>query len=68
MRAALQRLKRAARFAKILGRSPEQFLRLSLQELIDEAGLKMRVNVDAVETAISSSTISGAAHETQDQS
>ena len=39
--------KRAARFAKILGRSPEQFVRLSLQELIDEAGLKMRVNIDA---------------------
>ncbi len=38
---------RAARFAKILGRSAEQFVRLSLQELIDEAGLKMRVNVDA---------------------
>ena len=38
---------RAARFAKILGRSPEQFVRLSLQELIDKAGLKMRVNIDA---------------------
>ncbi|MBN1570598.1 MAG: helix-turn-helix domain-containing protein [Acidobacteria bacterium] len=38
---------RAARFAKILGRSPEQFVRLSLQELIDEAGLKMIVNIDA---------------------
>jgi transcriptional regulator with XRE-family HTH domain len=38
---------RAARFAKILGRSPEQFVRLSLQELVDEAGLKMRVNIDA---------------------
>ena len=38
---------RAARFAKILGRSPEQFVRLSLQELIDEAGLKMRVNIEA---------------------
>jgi transcriptional regulator with XRE-family HTH domain len=38
---------RAARFAKILGRSPEQFVRLSLQELIDEAGLKMRVKIDA---------------------
>jgi transcriptional regulator with XRE-family HTH domain len=37
---------RAARFAKILDRSPEQFVRLSLQELIDEAGLKMRVNID----------------------
>ena len=38
---------RAARFAKILGRSPEQFVRLSLQELIDEAGLKMNVDVKA---------------------
>ena len=38
---------RAARFAKMLGRSPEQFVRLSLQELVDEAGLKMRVNIDA---------------------
>ncbi len=38
---------RAARFAKILGRSPEQFVRLSLQELIDEAGLKMSVNIHA---------------------
>src|SRR5437867_3770665 len=36
---------RAARFAKILGRSPEQFVRLSLQELVDEAGLKMKVEV-----------------------
>lgn len=38
---------RAARFAKVLGRSPEQFVRLSLQELVDEAGLKMNVYVDA---------------------
>jgi transcriptional regulator with XRE-family HTH domain len=38
---------RAARFAKILGRSPEQFVRLSLQELVDEAGLKMNVDVKA---------------------
>ncbi len=38
---------RAARFARILGRSPEQFVRLSLQELVDEAGLKMKVNVAA---------------------
>ena len=38
---------RAARFAKILGRSREQFVRFSLQELVDEAGLKMKVNVDA---------------------
>ena len=36
---------RAARFAKILGLSPEQFVRLSLQELVDDAGLKMKVNV-----------------------
>ena len=38
---------RAARFAKILGRNPEQFVRLSLQGLVDEAGLKMKVNVNA---------------------
>lgn len=38
---------RAARFAKILRRSSEQFVRLSLQELVDEAGLKMKVNVDS---------------------
>ena len=38
---------RAARFARILGRSSEQFVRLSLQELVDEAGLKMKVNVAA---------------------
>lgn len=38
---------RAAKFAKILGRSPEQFVRLSLQELVDEAGLKMKVDVEA---------------------
>jgi transcriptional regulator with XRE-family HTH domain len=38
---------RAARFAKILGRSPEQFVRLSLQELVNEAGLNMKINVDA---------------------
>jgi transcriptional regulator with XRE-family HTH domain len=38
---------RAARFARVLGRSPKQFVRLSLQELVDEAGLKMRVNIAA---------------------
>jgi plasmid maintenance system antidote protein VapI len=36
---------RAARFAKVLGKSREQFVRLSLQEMVDEAGLKMRVEV-----------------------
>jgi antitoxin HigA-1 len=39
--------KRAARFAMILDRSSEQFVRLSLQELVDEAGLKMKVNIAA---------------------
>lgn len=38
---------RAARFARVLRRSPEQFVRLSLQELVDEAGLHMKINVDA---------------------
>jgi len=38
---------RAARFARTLDRSPEQFVRLSLQGLVDEAGLKMKVNVAA---------------------
>ncbi len=38
---------RAARFAAILGRSSEQFVRLSLQKLVDEAGLKLKVNVAA---------------------
>ena len=38
---------RAARFAKILGRSREQFVRLSLQMLVDEAGLKLKVSLDA---------------------
>lgn len=39
---------RAARFAKILGRSEQQFVRLALQELVDEAGLKMTVEIAAV--------------------
>ncbi len=38
---------RAARFAKILGRSPQQFVRLALQELVDGAGLKMKVDIAA---------------------
>lgn len=38
---------RAARFAKILGRSQQQFVRLALQELVNEAGLKMKVDVAA---------------------
>jgi plasmid maintenance system antidote protein VapI len=35
----------AARFAKILGRSAELFVRLSLQGIVDEAGLKFEVEV-----------------------
>lgn len=38
---------RAARFAKVLGRSEHQFVRLALQEMIDEAGLKLKVNIAA---------------------
>jgi plasmid maintenance system antidote protein VapI len=38
---------RAARFAKVLGRSQQQFVRLALQELVDEAGLKMKVDIVA---------------------
>ena len=38
---------RAARFAKILKRSPEQFVRLALQDEVNEAGLKLRVDVFA---------------------
>jgi len=38
---------RAARFAKILGRSQQQFVRLALQELVNEAGLRMKVDVVA---------------------
>ena len=38
---------RAARFAKILGRSEEQFVRFALQEMMRKAGLKLRVDVAA---------------------
>lgn len=38
---------RAARFATILGRAQQQFVRLALQELIDEAGLKLKVDIAA---------------------
>ena len=38
---------RAARFAKILGYSPDQFVRLSLQSMLDEARLNMKVEVNA---------------------
>jgi len=38
---------RAVRFAAILGRSKQQFVRLALQGLVDETGLKMKVDVAA---------------------
>jgi len=38
---------RAARFAQILGYSKEQFVALSLQALLDEADLHMKVEVNA---------------------
>jgi len=37
---------RAARFAKALRHSEERFVELSLQSLVDEAGLKLKVVVD----------------------
>jgi transcriptional regulator with XRE-family HTH domain len=38
---------RAVRFATILGRSHQQFVRLALQGLVDETGLKLQVDVAA---------------------
>lgn len=38
---------RAARFAKILGYSQEQFVRLSLQGLVDKGRLRLKVLVEA---------------------
>ena len=38
---------RAARFARILSRPQQQFVRLALQALVNEAGLKMKVDVAA---------------------
>ncbi len=38
---------RAARFAKVLGYSEERFVALSLQAQIDNAGLKLKVDVKA---------------------
>jgi len=38
---------RAIKFAKILGYSEKRFLALSLQGIIDEAGLKFKVDVKA---------------------
>lgn len=38
---------RAARFAKVLGYSREQFVRLSLQSLVDKGRLRLKVFVEA---------------------
>ena len=38
---------RSARFAKILGYSQQSFVRLSLQQQIEEAGLKLKVYLEA---------------------
>ncbi len=38
---------RAAKFARVLGYGETQFVRLALQDQIAEAGLRMRVNVEA---------------------
>lgn len=38
---------RAARFAKLLGYSPERFVKLALQDLVNRAGLEYRVEVHA---------------------
>ena len=38
---------RAAKFAKALGHSPQQFVRLALQDQIHAAGLAMKVTVEA---------------------
>ena len=38
---------RAAKWAKILGYSDIQFVRLALQDQLDKAGVKMNVKVDA---------------------
>jgi plasmid maintenance system antidote protein VapI len=38
---------RAAKFAKILGYSQEQFVRLALQEILNQAGISMKVEIKA---------------------
>ena len=38
---------RAVIFAKILNYSPEQFVRLSLQDQVEKAGLKFKIKIDA---------------------
>lgn len=38
---------RAAKWAQLLGYSPEQFVRLALQDQVQQAGLAMKVSVEA---------------------
>jgi transcriptional regulator with XRE-family HTH domain len=38
---------RAAKFAKALAHSPERFVKLCVQDQLDEAGLKLRVEIEA---------------------
>ncbi len=38
-------LRRAAQFARVLGYSEAQFARLALQEMVEEAGLRLTVQV-----------------------
>lgn len=38
---------RAAHFAKLIGRNPQQLIRLSLQEMLNDSGLKYKVEVTA---------------------
>ncbi len=42
--------KRAVGFARILGYSEAQFVRLALQDLVEDAGLDLTVQVEATET------------------
>ena len=38
---------RAAKFARILGHSEKSFVALALQDIVNQGGLKLRVNVEA---------------------
>ena len=40
-------LERAVIFAKTLSYSPEQFVRLSLQDQVEKAGLKFKIKIEA---------------------
>ncbi len=40
-------LERAVRFAEVLGYSRDQFVRLALQAMVEEAGLPLKVKIQA---------------------